>query len=78
VFNTINNVMDFLWDFRCSVRRRDDDTLAILASRGLVIYSRKLLSLDMTKAAHIAAARTNDQMDARASDCTLDQLDEEG
>jgi hypothetical protein len=43
VFNTVNNVMDFPWDFRCSVRRRDDDTLATPASRGLVIYSRKLV-----------------------------------
>jgi hypothetical protein len=32
----------------------------------------------MTKVAHIAAARANGRLDARASCCTLDQLDEEG
>jgi hypothetical protein len=37
VFNIVDNVMGFSWDFRCSVRRRDDDALGTPASRGLVI-----------------------------------------
>jgi hypothetical protein len=82
VFNTVNNVMDFLWIFRCSVRRRDDDASLHPAVTRVTTHAdlsyRKLLSLDLTKAAHIAAARANGQLDARASDCTLDQLDEEG
>jgi len=38
----------------------------------------KLFSQDMTEAAHDAAKRAKNQLDARALGWTLDQLDEEG
>ena len=81
VFDTVNHVTDFLRKFRFPVKRRRGMTMPSLYKEDLLhadLSYRKLLSLDMTEAAHVAAARANSQLDARALGWTLDQLDEEG
>ena len=73
VLNTVYRMADF---YMSSVRGRNRWTTP--SQRKTISSYRKLLSRDMTEAAHAAAARADSQLDAQALGWTLDQLDEEG
>lgn len=73
VLKTVYRVVDF---YMSSVRGRECWPTPSL-HKTFTSY-RKLLSRDMTEAAHAAAARADSQLDAKAFGWTLDQLDEEG
>lgn len=73
VFNTGYRVVDFYMRF---VRGREGWKTHTRLRK--VSSYRKLLSRDMTDAAHVAAARADSRLDAQALGWTLDQLDEEG
>lgn len=60
------------------LRTSETTALRLPSLRNKVSSYRKVLSRDMTQAAHAAAARADSQLDARALAWTLDQLDEEG
>lgn len=70
VVNTVDRTIEFLGKFSSFW------TMPSLDEK--VLSYKKLFSQDMTEAAHEAAKRANNELDARALGWTLDQLDEEG
>ena len=70
VVNTVDRTIEFLGKFSSFW------TMPSLDEK--VLSYKKLFFQDMTEAAHEAAKRANNELDARALGWTLDQLDEEG
>jgi hypothetical protein len=70
VVNTVDRIMDFLG--KCS------SSWTMPSLREKLLSYKKLFAQGMTAAAHDAAKRATNQLDARALGWTLDQLDEEG
>ena len=71
VVNTVVRIMDFLGKY-------SSKCWTMSSLREKVLSYKKLFSQDWTEAAHDAAKRAKNQLDARALGWTLDQLDEEG
>jgi hypothetical protein len=76
VFITVDRVAGFLGKYLSLIYSGKGWMTPLLCKK--VSSCRKLLSRDMTEAAHAAAARADSQRDAQALGWTLDQLDEEG
>jgi hypothetical protein len=74
VVNTVYRVMDLLGKYSNFVYNRKHRTMPSLCEK----VPPRRFSRDMTEAAHDAAKRAKNQLDARALGWTLDQLDEEG